>query len=131
MHLISFLAVILLLFGCSSDDLDSSNIVGKWKLVQVLADPGDGSGTFVNIESNKTITFFSDNTFSSNEYLCSFSPLAPLKTGGTFSTEKREIYPNSCESFAEVKLSYRIENKALIVSYFCIEGCAEKYVKIE
>ena len=103
MHLISFLAVILLLFGCSSDDVDSSNIVGKWKLVQVLADPGDGSGTFVNIESNKTITFLSDNTFSSNEYLCSFSSLAPQTTEGAFSADKQEIYPNSCESFAEVK----------------------------
>ncbi len=105
--------------------------MGKWKLAQVLADPGDGSGTFVNIESNKTITFLSDNTFSSNEYLCSLSPLAPLKTEGTFSTEKQGIYPNSCDSFAELKLSYRIKNKALIINYFCVESCSEKYVKIE
>ena len=99
--------------------------------IQVLADPGDGSGTFVNIESNKTITFLSDDTFSSNGYLCFFSPLAPQTTEGAFSADKQEIYPNNCDNFAEVKLSNRIENKTLIISYFCIEGCAEKYVKIE
>jgi len=130
MRIFSFLAFILLLLSCSSDDVDSSNIVGKWKLTQVLADPGDGSGTFVDVESNKTIIFLSDETFSSNGNLCVFGSITPVTTEGVFSTEDEIIYPSTCESFARIGLNYTIEDGALTIFYQCIEACAEKYKKI-
>ena len=131
MRTFSFLISTLLFLGCSSDDLDGTNVVGKWKLVQVLTDPGDGSGVFVDVQSNKTITFLRNETFSSNANLCFFGSVTPVTTEGVFSAEDEMIYPTTCESFARVGLTYKIENDALIVYYQCIEACAEKYEKIE
>ena len=56
--------------NCTTSDEDQT-IIGQWKLIQVLADPVDGSGVFRDFESNKTITFSNDGTFSSNQALCS------------------------------------------------------------
>jgi len=117
--------------SCSSDDIDSSNIVGTWKLSQVLSDPGDGSGTFVDVVSVKSITFLSDNTFSTNGNLCEFSSdISVNDVLGTYSIEEGKIYPPICENFNQVRLNYKIEEGVLIVSYPCIEACAEKYIKL-
>jgi len=45
--------------------------------------------------------------------------------------EEKQLYPNSCESFAFVTLDYSIETGSLVVYYNCIEACAEKYRKIQ
>jgi len=120
------------LLSCSNDDnIDSSNIIGTWKLEQVLADPGDGSGVFVDVDSDKTITFLDDDTFSSNGNICFFNPLEERNTIGEFSSEDGELIPINCNSFAFIKQRFKLEDNSLIMSYSCIEACAEKYVKIE
>lgn len=119
------------LLSCSSEDINSSNIVGTWKLTQVLADPGDGSGVFSDIDSDKTITFFSDDTFLSNGNLCFFDSITPEATEGAFSIEYENITPYNCETFHLIDLNYKIENGTLIVYFHCIEACAEKYTKIK
>jgi len=65
MRIFSFFCVVLLLFSCSSDDLDTSTVIGVWKLDQSLVDPGSGSGTFTDVDSDKTLTFLNDGTFKS------------------------------------------------------------------
>ncbi|NNJ37670.1 MAG: hypothetical protein HKP23_00325, partial [Flavobacteriaceae bacterium] len=50
---------LLLSLACTSDDPEIE-ILGEWQLVEVLADPGDGSGKFKSVDSNKRITFFED-----------------------------------------------------------------------
>ncbi len=128
----SFLVVTLLLLGCSGDDLDSSNVIGKWKLVQTLVDPGSGTGIFRDVESNKTLTFLDNGTFiSENGVVCFMSDKDETSSTGTFSSEEKELYPNSCDSFAQIALNYTIAHSSLIVNYPCIEPCAEKYNKIE
>jgi len=119
-----------LLLSCSSDDANTSTVIGTWKLSQVLSDPGDGSGTFMDVNSNKSITFLSDDTFSSNGNFCFFSSDPTIITDGVFSTQEEKIYPNNCDSFAQIGLSYKLENGALIINYPCIEACAEKYMKL-
>ena len=127
---LSIAIIVLLFINCSSDNAPTS-LSGKWKLVQVLADPGDGSGIFRDIQSNKTIEFFSDETFDSNGNLCFFQPIDEVTTQGAYSEDKNEIYPNTCNSFVGVVLNYKLEKNTLIITYQCIEACAEKYVKIE
>jgi len=130
MRRFSFLVVTLLLLGCSSDDLDSSNVVGKWKLVQTLVDPGDGSGRFSDVESNKTLAFLNNGTFiSENGVVCFMSDEEKTSSTGTFSSEEKKIYPNSCDSFARIALEYTFDNGFLVINYPCIERCAEKYRK--
>ena len=51
--------LIMTLISCNkTDEIDiSSAVVGTWKLTEVLADPGDGSGTFYTVSSNKNLIF--------------------------------------------------------------------------
>src|SRR5688572_32300081 len=55
------LAIVLLSVACSEKVLNPNNIAltGRWKLVETLADPGDGSGkwTKVSDENNQYLEF--------------------------------------------------------------------------
>lgn len=58
--------------GISGSDSVHKNLVspstlrGKWKLFELLTDPGDDSGTFASINSFKSISLFSEGAFSYN-----------------------------------------------------------------
>ena len=51
--------MIFCLSSCTSANEENSTIneIGSWKLIAVLADPGDGSGVFQPVLSDKTIIF--------------------------------------------------------------------------
>jgi len=60
--------------ACKGDDDTTDNeIVGVWKLIQISIDPGDGSGTFQDVETDKTIEFKADGTLISNGSICTVS----------------------------------------------------------
>ena len=122
------IVVFLALLNCSNDD--DITIIGKWKLVQVLADPGDGSGVFRGIESNKTIEFFNDETFSSNGDFCFMTSSTDIESAGTYSEFDNKIFVEACRNLAGTELSYRRQGKVLIISFFCFEACAQKFIKI-
>ena len=125
--LFSLLSLVIL--GCSNDDANVT-IMGKWKLIEIYSDPGDGSGDFKVVDSNKIIELFSDGTYKSNGTLCTITFLSDNPTTGTFSKEDLIIKPDGCENQVS-GLPYEIKGKIMIVTHFCIEGCAEMYVKIE
>ena len=120
--------------ACSNND-DSVDLFGKWKLVEQLADPGDGSGVFITVNSNRTIEFFDDFTVVSNGALCIMSSETSSESTGTFfSTEESSsiggtILPDDCE-FSNAQIIYKVENNKLILSFLCIEACQQKFVKI-
>jgi hypothetical protein len=123
------LAIMIAFMSCSNNNNNSEiEIVGEWKLIETLADPGDGSGTFQPINSDKIIEFFNDETFTSNGTLCQMSDETTTTTG-TYSETESEIFPTDCIN-PELSLSFEITNSRLIISYFCIEPCKEKYVKV-
>ncbi len=133
--------IIGILLSCSNDD-ESKNVVnpqliGKWKLIETFLDPGDGSGTYQSIESEKTIEFFNNGTFAISGSLCKLSTSVGEITMGIVSESKYSdrnilISNEECDpdnSTAEYRLS--IDNSDLIVSYTaCIEGCGLKYQKL-
>jgi len=126
-YLTILLAFTLTLVSCSNNNNSEKEIVGEWKLIETLADPGDGSGVFQQIDSNKTIEFFNDNTFTSNGVLCFMSNETTSSTGTYLETES-QIFPSDCNN-SELSLTYEITSSDLIISYFCIEPCKEKYEK--
>lgn len=71
------LFMLLMIFSCTTKeakpDIKNQDLIGKWKVIEQLADPGDGSGTFNPIESDRTIQFFSDGTITINGDLCYMS----------------------------------------------------------
>ena len=130
MKKILFLIVaIVLAVSCNDDESSNSNrtVTGQWSLAEILSDPGDGSGTFQPVVSTKTITFYSNGEVSSNGSLCTMGQTTTA-SNGTYSETDHSITV-SCDG-ATLALPYTISDNRLIVSYFCIEGCKEKYVQM-
>lgn len=129
------LILLTLLSACNSDDdntqteTSSSNpIIGKWKLTEQLMDPGDGSGTFMAVISNKTIEFYMDGTVTSNGNLCTPTNNTIIGTSGTYN-ETQYITSSACAT--SLGAAYELlTNTSLLISYPCIEACQEKYIKI-
>lgn len=121
------LALALFTFSCAEDDdtLIPSGIVGEWELVEFLGDPGDGSGVFQPIDSDKRITFTEQNTFSATESMCSFND--DTESTGTYSLENNTISTDNCATAGGSSIGLELIGNELIVSYLCIEACQEKY----
>ncbi|WOI23408.1 lipocalin family protein [Nonlabens ulvanivorans] len=129
--LFTLIGIILLISCDSSDDpgnVLTSDIVGTWQLTANLSDPGDGSGSFQSVSSNKTITFNADGTFTSNGDVCDMSITTSTNTNGTYNTTDKTINAN-CGT-TNLPISYTIDNLTMDISYFCIEACQSRYRKI-
>ncbi len=127
---ISFLLIIPLLLSCKKDNTNPDNaIVGTWKLIAMYADPGDGSGDFVSVNSQKTIVFKADGTYSSNGNICDFSTTAAAETEGDY-LEMDAGYEIVCESEFNAQIRLEVRNNYLIVTFFCIEPCQQKFQRI-
>ncbi|MEZ4793062.1 MAG: hypothetical protein R2783_06270 [Gelidibacter sp.] len=62
-------SMLMMLMSCSDDDDQGNNqseVIGNWKLIQVYSYPGDGSGTFEDVVSQKTVLFHANGTVTSN-----------------------------------------------------------------
>lgn len=127
-----FLALVVGLMSCSKDDDVTLNdgqatVPGTWKLTEQLMDPGDGSGTFTPVESDKLLVLFGNETYLSNGTFCGMSSLADGQTTGTFSVDDEILLPDNCQTFAPLNITFEVSGNELIVRYQCIEGCAQKY----
>lgn len=129
------LIAIILLSSCKKDEdktittnTTTVDLIGDWHLIEVLADPGDGSGTFAAVESDKTITFHTDGTLTSNGSLCDMSLDINNPTSGAYSIADSTFSSNDCNI---PEYGYRFEQEAsiLIINYPCIEPCRAKYQK--
>jgi hypothetical protein len=131
---------LLVVSSCSSDDNNpqvESDIIGKWKLIEQYLDPGDGSGDFQAINSDRVVEFLSDGTVQVNGILCFMSSEVGDKESGTYQfTDDAdtqldgEIIPNTCSS-RSAKVYFELQNDGnLILWYQCIEGCGQKFKKI-
>jgi len=133
------LILVFSLFSCTQNDdkTFTGNIVliGKWKLIEQLSDPGDGSGVFMPVSSDRVLEFFNNGNVKSNGSLCYMSYEVGEESSGSFTAIDDdeyfdgEITPNDCE-YSGTKLYYSFEGSNLIVSYLCIEGCGQKFKKI-
>jgi hypothetical protein len=104
------------------------SLIGIWKKTAELSDPGDGSGIFIDVNSDKTIEFKDSSEFVSNYSLCYMEgEKAPTK--GKYSMKNSTIEPNNCSSGA--KYTFDNKNENLIIHYICKEGCAEKYGRVK
>lgn len=124
------LFTILLLISCNSDSSDSEiTLIGDWKLVEVLADPGDGSGTFLPVESNKRITFGTNGILTSNGNLCDMSITTDAPTVGMYSSSEFTFTSFDCEN-AGYSYAFEQTDNILIITYLCFEPCKAKYIKL-
>lgn len=131
-HRNHFIACFLLvIFGsCEKEDQNPVQLIGKWKLVEQLIDPGDGSGVFESIASDKTISFFSNGSFSSTGPMCTMDVGSSTPSEGSYSLTDGIINPSSCPMMTG-SIHFEIIENSLILSYPCIEPCREKFRKAE
>ena len=128
-QLLIILISAVLFHACEKDDQTTDTyIIGKWKLIEVLADPGDGSGTFHSVNSNKIIEFHADGTISSNGSICDMSVEADEASTGLYSLEDHTISSSDC-SYSPLKITFEFQGSNLILNYPCIEPCRAKYKK--
>lgn len=127
LYIAIFLAVALFT-GCTkaadTDIAQNGSLVGKWILIETLADPGDGSGkwTPVNPPNVDYIQFKEDGSIESN-------------VSGRFSRLKKYSVINDSTLHFEygigdkVMLYYKLVGKTLTISGGCIEACGSKFIK--
>ena len=119
--------MLLTVCSCDSDDnaIDTVDVIGQWKLIEVYNDPGDGSGDFEAVTSNKTIKFNSDGTLTANGELCVLTTEANAMVNGTYSLEDLSIETPNC-----LQLTFVPSTTELIIVIPCDEPCLAKYSKI-
>jgi len=129
-QLLLSVSIVLLLFltACKKDPTPGVETeVGKWQLVEVLFDPGDGSGGWQEVDEDmplREIEFKEDGSFLSNMPLCPIVGIQP-DTPGTYSKSEQTITTNTnCE------IPYSFEDGFIILSFQCIEPCLEKFKRI-
>lgn len=123
------LCSLYLLSSCSNNkDENTDPIVGKWHLVSQLVDPGDGSGTFQDVISNRTIEIDENGVVTSNSNLCDLSIEAEGESVGQYSFQDMVMVIEGC-SFP-YNLSVTLDGEFIDLHYPCFEACICKYKKI-
>lgn len=126
------LLTLLVLMACEENkevviakDAPTTNdgLIGKWKLVESLSDPGDGSGTFqpVTERERQVLEFKANGTLLINS-----SPM------------RYELLPNQYVKITSTdgknEFRWRYDNltpSSLTFNYQCIEPCAGKYIAVQ
>jgi hypothetical protein len=139
--IITFLFAFAILFSCDKSNNEiqkvdcgtitqENGLIGKWKLIETLLDPGDGSGVFQPVVSDKTIEFYNDSNVTSNGSLCDLTTESDSTTYGIYSAADSIISVSSCNS-GILNIGYELINSTLVLSYTCYEPCKAKYIKSE
>ena len=129
---IGYILIAILCIGSSCDKgpLEvQGGIVGEWLLVEELMDPGDGSGTFQPVVSDKEIEFLGNGTFEANGDMCSMTNQSGTAHSGVYDTATETFSPDNCISAAPMAYRYSVTGDVLILSYPCFESCQQKYVR--
>ena len=124
---ISFaILVILSLFtSCKKNKRDS--LTGTWELKEVLMDPGNGSGVFTAVSSDKNLVFHTNGNVNSNGIICDMSIESNTSTSGTYSENDSTIISATCQNLI---IKYEVSGDTLILIYPCFEACKAKYTRV-
>jgi hypothetical protein len=116
-------------FSCdkNQEEIIDTGLIGKWGLIEVLADPGDGSGTFHSVQSSKIVEFHNDGTITSNGTICDMSIDTNNPSSGTYSLADSTISSTDCNT--NMMINFEQSGTTLIINYPCIEPCRAKFKK--
>ncbi|MCX2720732.1 hypothetical protein [Lentiprolixibacter aurantiacus] len=126
-RLLFAMGAIILLNGCDGPEV-TTDIVGEWTLIEVLADPGDGSGRFRSVSSDKQITFFEDGIYTSRGSICDFSIESEGTITGTYALSDSGYWID-CADSVDYSIGLRLEGGFLIITFPCFEPCLQKFRK--
>ena len=125
------LALLVFVISCSDDpEPEVVPLTGEWRLKEILIDPGNGSGEFQEVDSDKIIEFFSNGKVESNGNLCNGGITTSRPSTGIYKVPDSILEIDNCQQDV-LMTRFRIRDGNLILSYPCIEPCEEKYVKLD
>lgn len=123
----------LVLLACGKDKEPaaptSAELAGEWVLTERLIDPGNGSGTFQAVSDTKIILFNAQGDYACSGSTCTVGA-SNIPSHGTYDADSFDIFPSDCTA-NHGYIKYTLEADTLIISYTCLEACAEKFIKSE
>lgn len=125
-----FLLLFCSLFLCQcTEPVESlaSKVEGRWRLVEVLIDPGDGSGEFETTEMDISLEFQNEGIVIGNGILCGFGESIALLQGEY--TQDSLILTNCSNGLIRNRLSLR-DGTLVIWSLHCREPCIARLERI-
>jgi len=120
---------VLLLFACNKKEervYDSTSVFGKWKEYQAYSDPGDGSGTFQNV-NGVVLAINNDSTYTCTpeHYAWGTNGKIEFVNDSLFSIKRNPIATGTWFAVA------RNYNNTLEIGYSCIEGCGSRFKRAD
>lgn len=123
---------IFIVTSCSppKEPIDVTGLIDTWQLIEIYSDPGDGSGDFVQVDSDKTIEFLSNGFVVATGSFCSLSTSSDGIEEASYDDNTMQITAQ-CNN-QDFIITYRLDDEAdeIELSYPCIEGCAAKFKRI-
>ena len=124
---ISFAILVILSLFTSCKKKERDSLTGTWELKEVLMDPGNGSGVFTAVSSDKNLVFQTNGNVNSNGIICDMSIESNTSTSGTYSEIDSTIISATCQNLI---IKYELSGDTLILIYPCIEACKAKYTRV-
>ena len=118
-------AAILLIIACSKESVKSGNatLTGKWKLVENLLEPGDGSGKWQPVAANTYMELNADGTTKGTTFPTYISYIIKDSVTLTFTLTDKTMQ----------NYRYQISHDTLSMSpdgpNRCIEACGIRFKK--
>ena len=119
-YFITALSFFLITLACTKSADNNSSIIGRWKLTETLADPGDGSGKWMPATTNYIIQFNEDSTASEN-------PVNPYRNVNRYSVINDSTLTLFYSNGTSFSYYFKIESNTLTIMGGCIEACGTKY----
>ena len=124
---ISFAILVILSLFTSCKKKERDSLTGTWELKEVLMDPGNGSGVFTAVSSDKNLVFHTNGNVNSNGIICDMSIESNTSTSGTYSEIDSTIISATCQNLV---IKYEVNGDTLILIYPCFEACKAKYNRV-
>ncbi|SEJ61092.1 hypothetical protein SAMN05216327_11432 [Dyadobacter sp. SG02] len=143
-HLLFALMLILTVVACKNDGADpiddapkramkeNNGLIGKWKIVEYLSDPGNGSGTYREVKDDvaHTIEFRENGEFVETKGQGQSS--VPLFNAYKVLDDKRiELIPIDRSQPSHTWYYSELSASKVTLGYGCIEACSGKYIAVE
>jgi hypothetical protein len=131
---ITFLFVSM--FSCKDKDIHVENrgLLGKWKMVEFLYDPGDGSGKFQKASEGESsiVEFKANGDFKETKGLL-YSSINPYTKYKILDSGRIELSgaPDSSVYPAIIWTYKDLKSKSVTLGFSCYEACLGKFVAIK
>ena len=117
------IAAILFFTACGKESVKNATLAGKWKLVESLIDPGDGSGKWLPVTASTYLELKADGTTSGTTFPTYVSYVVKDSVKLTFTLTDKTIQ----------NYRYKISHDTLSMSpdgpSRCIEACGIRFKK--